>query len=111
MIIAEVCKYAPKYAGNFIDSLLSIESVAKERNVEIKLLFLFPMSAQNLDWVSKLAVTHKVFFVPSGRIQENIFISKICRQESGCCACTFLWDDFFFSCGMAYSYKSNQSLP
>lgn len=61
MIIAEVCKYAPKYAGNFIDSLLSIESVAKERNVEIKLLFLFPMSAQNLDWVSKLAVTHKVF--------------------------------------------------
>lgn len=81
MIIAEVCKYAPKYAGNFIDSLLSIESVAKERNVEIKLLFLFPMSAQNLDWVSKLAVTHKVFFVPSGRIQENMFISKICRQE------------------------------
>lgn len=81
MIIAEVCKYAPKYAGNFIDSLLSIESVAREKNMEVKLLFFFPMDAKNLGWVSDLASTHKVFFIPSGRIKENLFISKVCRKQ------------------------------
>lgn len=81
MIIAEVCKYAPNYKGNFISSLECLEKYARQSNIQNEIIYVFPQGAEEKEWIKELKETHKVFFLPTGRIKENLTLLKLCRHH------------------------------
>lgn len=81
MIIAEVCNYAPDYGGNFIASLKSMERFAKKESNNNEVIYVFPRSAKDKEWVTKLQIDHKVFFIPNGKVKGSLFLLRLCYNE------------------------------
>ena len=81
MIIAEVCNYAPDYGGNFIASLNSMERFAKKVSNNNEVIYVFPHNAEDKEWVTKLQIDHRVFFLPYGRVKGSLFLLRLCRNE------------------------------
>ncbi len=81
MIIAEVCNYAPDYAGNFMVSLKSLEKAALEQDESNEMIYVFPSSAREKKWVFDLKNKNKVFFISDGRIKGNLELLKICKDN------------------------------
>lgn len=81
MIIAEVCNYAPDYAGNFMVSLKSLEKVALEQDESNEMIYVFPSSAREKKWILDLKNNNKVYFISDGRIKGNIELLKICKEN------------------------------
>lgn len=80
MNIAEVCNYAPNYGGNFIASLLSAEEHVIKNNPSSKIVFIFPQSAANKEWVKDLNQNHIVLFLSDGMLRSNIELLKWCKD-------------------------------
>lgn len=81
MVIAEVCKYAPRYAGNFIRSIESIGIYAASIGESVEQIYILPTDAEECDWVKPLQERHRVYFIPYGRLRNNIYIADICRKN------------------------------
>lgn len=81
MIIAEVCNYAPDYAGNFMVSLKSLEKAALEQDESNEMIYVFPSSAREKKWILDLKNKNKVFFISDGRINGNLELLKICKDN------------------------------
>lgn len=81
MVIAEVCNYAPDYGGNFLASLMSTERYVKNDSASNEVIYVFPQSAKNKEWVYILQQNHKVFFLSDGRLQSNLYLLQLCNRE------------------------------
>lgn len=81
MIIAEACKYAPQYAGNFMRSLDSIVKYAKSIGEHIEMIYILPEDAKVCQWAIKLQERHSVYFISNGRWKNNIQIANICKEN------------------------------
>ena len=80
MIIAEVCKYAPNYGGNFISSLYSVERFLKADDNNHEIIYVLPKEAKGKAWVTELQHSHQVFFLCGGRFDENLTLLKLCKK-------------------------------
>lgn len=81
MVIAEVCNYAPDYGGNFLASLMSMERYVKNDSANNEVIYVFPQSAKNKEWICTLQQDHKVFFLSDGRLQSNLYLLRLCNRE------------------------------
>jgi len=79
MIIAEVCKYAPEYGGNFLSSLRSAERHIKELSKDSEVIYIFPQDAANKAWINDLE-DNRVLFLPQGNLKSNFQLTKWCKQ-------------------------------
>ncbi len=80
MIIAEVCNYAPDYAGNYMVSLKSLEKAALEQDESNEMIYVFPSSAREKKWVFDLKNKNKVFFISDGRIKGLFNLKQLFKQ-------------------------------
>lgn len=60
--VLQVCAYAAPYAGNFINTLLKLDSCYRKKGY--KTIFAFPESAKNLEWCTELEKKFKVYYLP-----------------------------------------------
>ena len=81
MIIAELCNYAADYGGNFMASLKSIEKHARTDNPNNQVIYVFPQSAKEKEWISDLRQNNKVLFLSDGQIQGNLDLLRWCKYE------------------------------
>lgn len=65
MKILQVCAYGAEYPGNFIKSLITLETKLSQKNVET--IYAFVERAKNKDWCLQLQKTHKVYFLPEAK--------------------------------------------
>jgi hypothetical protein len=56
MKILQVCAYAAPYEGNFIKSLLALESHLTAAGHEV--VYAFPESAASIEWCKEIEVRH-----------------------------------------------------
>lgn len=80
MVVAEVCNYAPDYGGNFLASLMSMERFAKKESNKNEVIYVFPHSAKDKEWVTKLQIDHRVFFIPNGKVKGGLFLLRLCYK-------------------------------
>ena len=73
-----VAQYAAPYEGNFIKSLVALESEL-QNNYRAKVIYVFPEKIQQTDWASSFCSKHKVYVVnntPANSISEFLNIFK-----------------------------------
>ena len=80
MRVAEVCKYAPNYGGNFVESLKVLATRVKKANDNNEVLFFFPKDAKGKPWVEALQQDYQVFFLPQGRFRCNMELVRSCYR-------------------------------
>ena len=86
MVVLQIMDYAAPYKGNFICSILSLEKQIDQEDG--RLIYLFPLKAQILDWVIELQNDErKVYFIDNSFFSKTIkfrnlrCINKIVRKE------------------------------
>lgn len=60
--VLQVCAYAAPYPGNFIASLITLESELKKQNIHT--IYAFAEGAKNQKWCLELQKRSKVYFLP-----------------------------------------------
>ncbi len=59
--VLHISQYSAEYEGNFIASLKQLELRLISKNINI--IYVFPLSAKDQQWMSKFSTEHQVFFV------------------------------------------------
>lgn len=82
--VLQVCAYAAPYAGNFINTLLKLDSCYRRRGY--KTIFAFPENAKKLEWCTELEKHFKVYYLPldNARIKPNTYskMKKIYNENN-----------------------------
>ena len=71
--VAQIAQYSAPYMGNFINSLIELESQMKVVNNAI--VYVFPENCKNTNWINKFKANRKVYFI-SDSACGKFFISK-----------------------------------
>lgn len=83
MTVLQVCAYSSEYEGNFITSLLCLESLLK--NDGIRTIYAFPEEAADRDWCKRIQERTDVFFLPElkARIRPETYhiFGKVYREH------------------------------
>lgn len=86
-VIAHIAQYSAPYMGNFINSLIALETQLYAANV--KTVYVFPESCRNTQWISLFMCKRTVYFIKEctgGKIfisrQLINQISEICIKEN-----------------------------
>lgn len=66
--VLQILSYAAPYRGNFIPSLEHLENAYKDG----RMIYLFPVTAQNVSWMPMFQQEHKVYFMPNGFFGKQI---------------------------------------
>lgn len=66
--VLQILSYAAPYRGNFIPSLEHLENAYKDG----RMIYLFPVTAQNVSWMPIFQQEHKVYFMPNGFFGKQI---------------------------------------
>lgn len=72
MTILQICAYAAEYGGNFISSLLALDTRLLSQN--IRTIYLFPENAKDKPWCQELAKTRTVYFASNNRFSYKTYI-------------------------------------
>lgn len=85
-IVLQIMDYAAPYEGNFIPSILNLEHHIN--NVGGRLIYLFPLVAQNIEWAKKLQNDGKtVYFIDRSFFSKKVeykninYLSGIIKKE------------------------------
>ena len=65
MKVLQVCAFGAPNPGNFIASLLALDKVLKEKNIET--IYAFVERAKEMDWCKELQKHAKVYFLPEAK--------------------------------------------
>ncbi len=80
--IVQICNYSAAYKGNFIQSLLALESRLSSNGV--KQVYVFPAKANHTDaknWIEELRSDGRIIYIQSESFIENIRLFKKIKKE------------------------------
>lgn len=84
MNILQLAAYAAEYGGNFIHSLIALDEKLTEKGHNV--IYAFPESAKECDWVKELKKNRKIYYLPLAkariRISTYLLISRILKENN-----------------------------